>query len=399
MEEIGRLRERLGAREAGDVRAHGAVTIEDLAEAFDVSSADVRKHLDLLRAERAFSPAVARKAPSQKVLLAMAVVLFGTAFAINRINQSLRPPTEEEIEQRLQEAQEARLRRPKKVVYPITTTTREAPVAPPWGFTITIDGRYTRTVGQESSVGPLTVAEAKAALKTSMTALLEMADKAEATAPIPEKPLPKPQYATFGSYQEGYLAFHINGLTGYLPAPATDLSKSATVQSERTSKINEAVDQAVDSQWQSQQQSLGWSRGAEVTSIFPPPGFSLTLRGRRSTSIMGNNLILRPLDVKGAEERLEQCLRAALKQDSEFPRYLAPDLRAGDAKIPVPAFTTASITGPFGPFELKIPTAPSKAFPTGRDVMKGMDNAIKDAVSRAARQIRDINSSVRPTSK
>ncbi len=398
VEETEELTRRLGAtsEEPADVRANGASTVGDIAESFGLSRNDVLIHLERMRLERAFGAKPAPK--TQTGLLALAMVLLGAACTIYAVTPH--KLSEAEIDKLLQEQVAKRAKRPKPISYPIQVTVNPPDPLPPTGFTVQVTSSLTNTTSASQGVSKIpTDQEAIAALGRALESALNRSRKEEAIAPQPSKPLP-PQGAWHGS----------RPLPGsynlFIASPGT--SSSSFVRNGRPiitpgvvklSECEEVAAQVVKAARDLQDQSLNFSPIRPMFGVdAPPAGFSVIFEGRRSVTMSARPISLAPIDADRAGKKLLAILDQLLRQDLQPPKLASTEMADSDAKIPVPAFTKVRLTGPLGPMESELPTAPSDKFPTAADAARARTRMLRDLVNQAMDQLRRVNRGEVPVS-
>jgi hypothetical protein len=390
-DEIADLQRRLAeSGKLGDVRASGALTLEDVAEASGVSVAEARLALEQMRAERAF--ASAKTAPTKKKQWPMAVLagaLFFSAWAIYAATPHRM--TDEEVEAKQRELTEARKKKPKKIHYPIETIINKGPGSSLPGIQISFRGAYTITTGQPATNSPILDKEVAtkyliAATQAVFAKALEMENGAHP--PAGTKPLGGQGQGI--DYRPGYMGFGFGNTFGYIPiAPVTDgtmVGQPGTSLPEMQQyNIKSTVEIAVKSLWEQQQNALK----AGGTSSYPaaPPGFSVTVNGRRKNFGSPTQLYFLPIDRTAVKARLIVCIRQVMEADAKPIDVPFDEMRRKDAAIPMPPFTEVIVSGPGGPVHAKIPTGISEKYPSAADAGRAAGPAIEKLAEEASKQV------------
>ncbi|RYG24135.1 hypothetical protein EON82_11745, partial [bacterium] len=346
-----------------DVRAHGAVTIGDVADAFGVAPEEVQRVLDRYREERALTKPGARRM-DQKGLFALAVILFGTAFGIYKYGPRKLSLEEQEaqMDARMKEIMARRKKNP-PIHYPILTKIKTGAL-PPFGFSVTLKGRLTETTTTSASDVPMSTQAATEALTEALMNAYETARKAELAAPEPKKPLPKKDDMNWGFAElPGTFRVHIgtpqSPAVGYvnLDPSAPDMAQNGMPTGVRPTReyFANLAKGCIDSCSQTQEASLKpQSVTAQYLSL--PAGYRINFKGKSTINIAGNSLNVLPFDSKRVAARLETAVRSLILQDNKAPiGRLVGTVMTTPTKNPIPAFLEATITGPLGEVRLKIP--------------------------------------------
>lgn len=379
-----------------DVRAHGAVTISDVAEAFGIAPDEVLRILDRYREERALAQEPPRKM-DQRGLFALAVVLFGAAFGIYRYGPRTLSPEEREaqMEDRLHEIQVRRKLHP-AVHYPILTKLKDGAL-PPFGFDITVRGRLTETTAAATGTVPMARDDAVRGLTAALAHAYEAAMNAEKKAPEPTKPLPKktnvwgqPEIPNTLQYSIGsrnvLTVGFVNLDPSTVPAPGSyqPAAQPTSQFFERTAR--EVVDSAI----QRQETNLA-PQGPNVRFPNLPAGFGVSLEGQSTLSTTSTPISVLPYDADRVEEKLEEAMRTLVLQQSRAWAGEASPYLIINKKAALPAVLKLKISGPLSVVEAELPQTASAKYPTAADAMRASDRLLKEAVHRAADQVRTLN--------
>lgn len=375
-----------------DVRAHGAVTIGDVAETFGVAPEEVQRVLDRYREERALGTPGARRM-DQRGLFVLATILFGTAFGIYRYGPRKLTLEEQEAQMnaRMAEIQARRAKNP-PIHYPIRTEIKTGALPPP-GFNVTFKGRLTETSAASKSTLPVSRQAATAALTDALANAYEVARKAEAEAPLPKKPLPeKPRMGWGFDEVPGTLRISIGSpdsqAASYvnLDPDAPDSPQNGMPSGLRPSRklFADLAVARIDSMVRAQEASL------KPESALPA-GYQISFRGKLTAGVAGTPLNVVPFDSRLVAVRLEKAIRSLILQDNKAPTgQLVPSMTY-PTKNPIPAFLEVTITGPLGEEKLKIPQTSFAGYPTAADAVRAGDRILREGVQRAAEQVERLN--------
>ncbi|MGV3618770.1 MAG: hypothetical protein ACO1SV_25890 [Fimbriimonas sp.] len=370
----------LRARLFGEVPDRKEVaTVADLAEALGRTPEEVWRHLDRLRAERAFAPAATPPRRSQLPLLGLAGVLLVAAYGIYVVTP--RRMTLEEMEARLEESKARRKNKPKRIQYPIAHAHKfEGPL--PAGVALTIQGVKTETALRTSvDPGPVTAEQARKYVADALGALYDAAIQNEATAPeatVPSKPPPYPG-ATVPTPDHFVIGVGGNSW-GTISTIPTDAAQGKLM-------IADIAKGYVDSIVAGQNQRLKKPPKGQWQS--PPPGFTVLIGlGKPAYSMSSSSLLVRPVDPVAVRQRLEEAVRDSLDRalHPEAPMPGMPPVQSAD----VPE-AELKITGPRGDIVKKLPLKPTGSLKTAADAMRVFEQRLEAALDEAAQQVRDIN--------
>jgi hypothetical protein len=406
LDEIDALRVRLYDEYGGsiDVRAHGTLTVSDVAEAVGMTTDEVRVHLDRIRAERAIAAATARKR-TQIGLTFLALALFVAAYYIFRSTPVLTPMPDAEVNARLEKSKARRERTAAgSVHYPIQATVDLKSSDPPYGFNFTASGRHTVTESKAGRwLGPGTADEAIKRLSAGIEEFLVAAVAAEMDSPKPKQPLLardiKIGYPIITT--DGFLAWMIRTPRSTTRGPDIFVDRKdkspAQIVAMMRPQIQKVVEQAVQAVQKSQTTDLAIYPDPKSTSLQPPPGFLVDLNGRKQLRGAGQPILLIPMDPVPIGPRFVASVNAMLRQD-RGPNLdqLPDDLKLAEEKVPVPPFTTLTVEGPIETWSFEVPTAPSPRFPTAADVLREATRVLAENGKRAADQVRKLNGGASP---
>lgn len=386
-EEIAALRSRITEGGTGNADDR-PMNIHDVAEAFGMSDAEVRSHLERIRAEKAFGAAVSKRR-SQKMLVIVAVALLALAAVIYEITP--RPMTEEDMQAKLEQLQAKRATMPKKVTYPIITKLELKDNSPPLGFGIQIEGRYTKTIVRPlTDAQPTTVPLATERLIRAMTATFDQAEQLERNAPRPTSPLPK--RASWNAIEPGTLRYDVGNTSGVFEIEPRRGQAKAQLIAGRPGWITRTAESIVQSKWTFQQESLAKDAVTLPNGIgIPPCGFGIRVTGRHDWQSQPTPIVLLPVDEAAVRFRLEKAIRDLIRSDQSVAKNLPQGYPDPDKKKAVPPWTSVTVTGPIGPWTFKLPTNTSEQYPTAADAMRATDQILKQNLETAVEQVRRLN--------
>lgn len=383
-------------REGSDPRAEGAATLSDIAEVCGLSETEVQKALEQLRADCAFSERLQEERPKKQwPMILLAASLFTIAGIIYKTTPH--PLTEAEIEARLAEVQEHRRTHPAKIHYPLTTNIKEGDASGVPGINIEFRGAYTITKAAPTG-DPIFMEkkELKERLTKAVKALFEKATEIELGAnPPPGTKILGSEANAYGyTYQKGSLGVTIQNSTGYIPIPGQPRDPNpAYGQAPPVSldaSIEGAVNTALMAMEDQQNYNLAPAKVAPSQYVAAPPGYSVSLLGRHNNIGTYSPLMLLPLDRKQVKTRLFATMRNTLLRDAAPMDFPNADVVAEDAKKKMPAFSEFTIQGPLAKHTYKIPTAPSKQYPTAADIARGADLAVEHAAEESSQQVSQL---------
>jgi hypothetical protein len=372
--------------------ADDAVTLADIAEATGLPASEVQIQLDRIREERAHQVAPAAPRLNQRVLLALAIVLFAGAGAVRVLTP--RPLTEEEFEARAKEIlEEKRRSRPLKPIhYPIESkVTTEAIV--PNALQLVFSGPLTKTMVTPKAGGPMARQAAIDGLTKALREGYDAAREAEAKAPIPAKPLPKrPETFGWGSAQPGALSVAI-GFSGgntvtvlnTIPPPGFSAEQFAKDIQQGIGRLAESI---VEGQERSQEMSLKQGKMTPRDIGTPPPGFSIVFKGREQVSTQASSLSILPVDLVRTARKLEFTIRNLMWRDVLPPDYGFVASRAAWAKRAPQPFADVRIVGPGGPIDFRLPMIASDQYPTAADAARASERILKEGIGKAVQQLK-----------
>jgi hypothetical protein len=381
-----------------DVRAHGAVTITDVAEAFGVAPEEVVRILDRYREERALVKEPPRQM-DQRGLFALAVILFGAAFGIYRYGPRTLSPEEREaqMEDRLHEIQARRKAHP-VVHYPILTKVKDGAL-PPFGFNVTYRGRLTETSAASPSTVPMARGEAVKALGAALMHSYEVARVAEKEAPEPTKPLPKktnswgqPEVPNALGYSIGTHNSFTQGYVNLDPTVVPTQESTYPPQGAQPTPqfFERMAKEMVDGAAQAQDMSLK-PQTPNVRYPTLPSGYTISMEGQNVFSTTSAPISVLPFDADRVEEKLQAAMRTLVLQQSRVWAGEASPYMVLSKKATQPAILKVKISGPLSVVEVNLPQTASAHYPTAADAMRASDRLLKDAVHRAADQVRTLN--------
>lgn len=390
-EELDAIRSRLAAPSGGrpdDLGRLHAATVDDVAEALGVASADVRRQLDRIREEKAFRP---KEAPRrQSALLAFAAVLLGTAYGIFRLTPH--KLSDEEIDAKTRDVREQnqeRRRRNPVVHYPIVKVVETEPLAPV-GFPIEFRGTLTTTRLQEDD-GPLKGREeTQKALAEALAHACEEAQRAESTAPPPKRALNSKRDASYRYAPEpGAFSYSLGPSTGYFSLTSqicpNEMASSPTPESfARTAGL--AVENAI----KMQDGTLANDPPVGSLRIVPPAGYTVLLSGRGHTGLNRSPLLVLPLDEGKVERKLTYVVQDLLRRDFDGSDLPVPLVRP-TVKSPEPDFVEITLVGPSDTVVIRLPQKVSSENPTAADLLRMTDRLVAEGVRKAASQIGRLN--------
>jgi hypothetical protein len=221
--------------------------------------------------------------------------------------------------------------------------------------------------------------------------------QAETSAPEPTKPLPKRQSIGWGAQDiPGALGFGFGGADGQMlgyvnldpnavPDPAATTRTGAAPSRGYFHQIAQGV---VDSTIASQESTL---KPQPITTPYmsPPAGYSVTMKGRVTYSVMSTRLVVIPLDPVRVERKLESAIRTMILNDRSG-QGAPTDFMQGKKAAP-PAFLEMTINGPLETVELKIPQMASAQYPTAADALRAGDRILREGIHKAAQQVAKLN--------
>lgn len=374
-EELHALQARL-SREASAF-PKSVATVADLAEAVGLPPEEVWRHLDQMRAEKAFAVSAPPKR-SKWPLLGIAAVLLVAAFVIYKVTP--RQPSMAEMDDRIADLKRARAN---KVSYPIAKTVylKEKP-AP--GFMATIQGELTATTyhGAEQ-LWPGTAAETEGHLREALQKAYDDARKRETEAPKPSTPLKrspdrlKPQ-PTADRFVMNVIAAGTGQYTYWMVSTDPALAKS---------ELADTAKRFVLVMQREQDRSLNRSTN-ELNQVVPPPGFKVqTQVGSYSLTSASPNLAFRPIDPVKVRRRLDLSLRDQIRRTLNPTVPLNGNISSTTPKDQV----LVMVAGPLRPIKVSLPLEAGGEHVTAADAMRAYEARITQVLDDAEKQIREIN--------
>lgn len=372
----------LRARFYGDTSPESKpiATVADLAELLGKPTEEVRRHLDQLRAEKAFATSAPKKA-SQLPLVGIAAVLLVAAFGLYKI--TTRNPAEEQVDDQLAQFKREQAAKPAKVHYPIAKTIYVQDKPAP-GFSVTFNGELTSTTyhGAET-IWPGTDKETEAKLGDALQKAYDDALNREKEAPKPSQPLKKSSDPYRPQPGPGHFVVNLiaggmgqHRIWGISTDPALAGPQIAATARDMVQRMRKEQDQ-----------TLNQPRD-NVYEVVPPPGFHLEIfAGPRNWTKGTANLGLRPIDPVKVRQRLDLSLRDLIRRtlDLKPPANVDPNVYASKPDL------TVKIIGPLRPFEVGLPLKAGGKYATAADAMQAYEQGLKQVLDEGEKQIREIN--------